>query len=106
MSPVPIATSRCRFPPRSFDVSDERRKEFRPIMATTYVRNTARHFYVAHNVSNDRAKLRIALWTAQVLLALVFSMTGSMKLLMPADLLQAQSPLPIEVVRFIGICEV
>jgi hypothetical protein len=50
-------------------------------------------------------KLSIGLWTAQALLAALFLMTGSMKLFMPADLLAAQTPLPIALVRFIGLCE-
>ena len=49
--------------------------------------------------------LGITLWTLQVLLAALFVMTGSMKTLMPADLLAAQTPLPIIMVRFIGLCE-
>lgn len=51
-------------------------------------------------------KVTIGLWTLQALLALIFAMSGSMKLLMPADVLQAQTPLPIELVRFIGLCEI
>ena len=50
-------------------------------------------------------KLSIALWTCQGLLAIVFVMTGSMKLLMPADMLEAQTPLPLALVRVIGVCE-
>jgi hypothetical protein len=33
-------------------------------------------------------------------------MTGGVKLLSPADVLEAQTPLPILLVRFIGLCEV
>jgi hypothetical protein len=33
-------------------------------------------------------------------------MSGSMKLFSPADMLEAQTPLPILLVRFIGACEV
>jgi hypothetical protein len=73
------------------------RKEYRPTMATSYVRATA---------SADRPRFSISLWIAQVLLALVFVMSGGMKLLLPADVLQASTPLPIELVRFIGVCEV
>jgi hypothetical protein len=47
-----------------------------------------------------------ALWTAQALLALVFLFAGSMKLVMPIELLTAQSPLPGLFVRFIGVAEV
>jgi DoxX-like family len=51
-------------------------------------------------------KLGALLWIVQAVLALLFLFTGSMKLLMPAELLAAQAPLPIEVVRFLGACEV
>ena len=57
-----------------------------------------------HRTSSRR--LRIALWSLQTLLALIFVMTGAMKLLTPADIMEAQTPLPIVVVRFIGLCEV
>jgi uncharacterized membrane protein YphA (DoxX/SURF4 family) len=51
-------------------------------------------------------KLGIGLWIVQAVLALLFVFTGSMKLLAPSDVLAAQTPLPIELVRFIGRCEV
>ena len=50
-------------------------------------------------------KLSASLWTLQALLALIFVMTGAMKLLAPADMLAAQSPLPVIVLRFVGFCE-
>jgi hypothetical protein len=50
--------------------------------------------------------LAVTLWSLQAVLALVFVMTGSLKLLLPADVLEAQTPLPILLVRFIGLCEV
>lgn len=77
-------------------------------MATTSVR-TARP--AARTRPSDLTRrmpgrsLSITLWTLQALLAAIFLMTGAMKLLMPADLLAAQTPLPIAVVRFIGLCE-
>jgi uncharacterized membrane protein YphA (DoxX/SURF4 family) len=48
-----------------------------------------------------------ALWTLQVLLALLFLFTGSMKLLLPLQVLLAQMtvPLPGLFVRFIGVAE-
>lgn len=48
----------------------------------------------------------IALWTIQVLLALVFLFAGSMKLILPIEMLTAQMPLPGLFVRFIGVAEV
>jgi DoxX-like family len=51
-------------------------------------------------------KLSATLWTLQSLLAVIFVMTGALKLLTPADIMEAQSPLPLLLVRFIGTCEV
>jgi hypothetical protein len=47
-----------------------------------------------------------ALWTAQILVALLFLFAGSMKFILPADKLQ-QGPivLPLGFIHFIGICE-
>jgi DoxX-like protein len=49
-----------------------------------------------------------ALWIVQILLAALFAFSGSMKLIVPLDVLAAQSPvvLPGVFVRFIGVCEV
>src|SRR5436853_7814198 len=47
-----------------------------------------------------------ALWIVQGLLALVFLFAGSMKLILPIEMLTAQMPLPGLFVRFIGIAEV
>jgi uncharacterized membrane protein YphA (DoxX/SURF4 family) len=46
------------------------------------------------------------LWTLQALLALVFLLAGSMKLVMPIDELTALFPLPGLVLRCIGVAEV
>jgi uncharacterized membrane protein YphA (DoxX/SURF4 family) len=46
------------------------------------------------------------LWTVQVLLALIFLFAGSMKLILPIEVLTAQMPLPGLLVRFIGVAEV
>ena len=55
-------------------------------------------------------RLHYTLWSAQVLLALVFAMTGFMKLTIPAaDLAQAMPAglgLSIPLIRFIGVAEV
>jgi len=45
------------------------------------------------------------LWTAQGLLAAVFLSAGLMKLIMPADVLAAQSHLPAAFMKFIATCE-
>jgi hypothetical protein len=77
-------------------------------VATTYVRivrPVGRQRSAAHTRGTSSRNLSIGLWTLQVLLAALFLMTGSMKAVMPADLLAAQTPLPIALVRFIGLCE-
>jgi uncharacterized membrane protein YphA (DoxX/SURF4 family) len=51
-------------------------------------------------------KLSATLWTLQSLLAVIFIFSGGMKLLAPAEMMEAQSPLPLLLVRFIGTCEV
>lgn len=51
-------------------------------------------------------KTRAALWTIQILLALLFLFAGSMKLIMPVEALTAQSPLSGGFLRFIGVAEV
>ena len=47
-----------------------------------------------------------ALWTLQALLALAFLFAGGMKLVMPIEMLTAQSPLPGMFIRIVGILEV
>ncbi len=85
-------------------------------MATTLVRDSDQrvaavvpdtaegHLDIRRDASHP--KLSIVLWIVQGLLAVLFLLTGSMKLLMPSDLLAAQTPLPVEFVRFLGLCEV
>ena len=55
--------------------------------------------------SRTRAANRV-LWTAQVLVALLFLFAGSMKFIMPAEKMQ-QGPIvfPLAFMYFIGICE-
>src|SRR5580765_2328124 len=45
------------------------------------------------------------LWTAQVLLALLFLFAGIMKLVMPIEKMQGPITFPISFIRFIGIAE-
>ena len=89
-------------------------------MATTYPRSassagpglrsalrpTALGQSTASGGARSNRKLSVALWSLQSLLAVIFVMTGAMKLLTPADIMQAQSQLPLALVRFIGLCEV
>jgi uncharacterized membrane protein YphA (DoxX/SURF4 family) len=46
------------------------------------------------------------LWTVQILLALIFLFAGSMKLILPIEMITAQMPLPRLFLHFIGVCEV
>jgi uncharacterized membrane protein YphA (DoxX/SURF4 family) len=50
--------------------------------------------------------MNVALWIAQVLLAVIFLFAGGMKLVMPVEELTAQMPMPGLLVRSIGIVEV
>lgn len=76
-------------------------------MATTYVQTIAHSRSVSFIAAEQAAsrKLCASLWTLQALLGLIFVMTRGMKLLMPAEMLEAQSPLPVMLVRFVGLCE-
>jgi len=51
-------------------------------------------------------KIGAALWTVQIVLALVFLFAGGMKLVLPADELTKQAAMPVLFLRFIGLCEV
>jgi DoxX-like protein len=51
-------------------------------------------------------KTTVLLWTAQVLLALVFLFAGGMKLALPASMLQGPVALPVAFLKFIGVMEV
>src|SRR4051812_28088295 len=50
-------------------------------------------------------RLNRALWTAQILLALLFLFAGVSKLVMPIEKMQGPIALPGAFIRFIGICE-
>ncbi|HMA24833.1 MAG TPA: DoxX family protein [Gemmatimonadaceae bacterium] len=50
-------------------------------------------------------RINALLWTAQVVLALVFLFAGGMKLVMPIEMLKGPVPLPGAFLRFIGVCE-
>ncbi|HET9777493.1 MAG TPA: DoxX family protein [Gemmatimonadaceae bacterium] len=53
----------------------------------------------------SRRKTGIALWTVQVLLALVFLFAGGTKLVLPYELLKGPFTFPELFIRFIGACE-
>ena len=50
--------------------------------------------------------LPYAVWTAQVLLALLFVFAGAMKFIMSAEDMTKDIDLPIAFLRFIGVCEI
>ncbi len=52
-----------------------------------------------------RRAMSITLWSVQVVLALIFLFAGSMKLVLPIEVMTAQMPLPGVFLRFIGLCE-
>src|SRR4051812_38066701 len=47
-----------------------------------------------------------ALWTVQILLALLYLFSGSMKLIMPIEEMTADIALPEFLLRFIGVAEI
>jgi uncharacterized membrane protein YphA (DoxX/SURF4 family) len=55
-----------------------------------------------------RLVMAVSLWIIQVLLALLFLFAGSMKLIMPIEIMLAQMPVPLPglFLRFIGTAEV
>lgn len=57
------------------------------------------------NISRDR-KLGAAVWTVQIVLALLFLFAGASKLAMPPDELTKQGPFAADFIRFIGVAEV
>jgi hypothetical protein len=66
---------------------------------------------VPYNIERPVAKLpgkktNYGLWTVQVILALLFLFTGSMKLILPIEALTKQMALPGLLLRFIGVAEV
>jgi hypothetical protein len=58
------------------------------------------------NEPNTRPILSYALWTVQVLLALLFLFAGGVKLILPPEALAGPVHLPVLFLRFIGLCEV
>jgi DoxX-like protein len=56
--------------------------------------------------STDSTKGNVPLWIIQVIVALVFLATGGMKLVLSSAALAAQSPVPISILRILGVLEV
>jgi peptidoglycan/LPS O-acetylase OafA/YrhL len=55
--------------------------------------------------TRQERRINAALWTVQVLLALLFLFAGGMKLVAPAEMLKGPIDFPILFLRFIGVCE-
>ena len=51
-------------------------------------------------------RIGVLLWTLQVVLAVLFLVAGSMKLVMPIEAMTKQMPLPGAFLRFIGVAEI
>ncbi|SRR6266849_7114116 len=60
----------------------------------------------ASSLKQRKPILTSALWIIQGLLALLFLFAGSMKLIVPIQMLTAQMPLPGLFLQFIGVAEV
>ena len=58
------------------------------------------------NQSIDPKKLNVALWTVQVLLALLFLFAGGSKLVLPIAEMTKQMPMPGWFLRFLGVAEI
>lgn len=56
--------------------------------------------------TRNRTRTNRLLWTAQIVIALLFAFAGAMKFIMPADKMQGPFALPIGFIHFIGICEI
>lgn len=57
--------------------------------------------------ASNHKTLDRALWTAQILVALVFAFAGSVKFMMPPEKMQQGTVvLPLAFIYFIGVCEV
>jgi hypothetical protein len=56
-------------------------------------------------ITRSPGKAGVALWTIQVLLALLFLFAGGMKLVAPFEMLKGPVAFPELFIRFIGVCE-
>ena len=56
--------------------------------------------------NSNRSGTTIALWTVQVLLAILFLFAGGMKLILPIAEMTKDMPMPGPFLRFIGVAEV
>ena len=73
-------------------------------MSSTLRSRESRHLGVATRTRTSR--VGVALWTVQTLLALLFLFAGSMKFIMPIEVMTRQIPFPAAFLYFIGVCEI
>ena len=57
-------------------------------------------------MTKQRSIMPHALWTVQIVLALLFLFAGAMKLVMPIEAMTKEMPLPGLFLRFVGVAEV
>jgi uncharacterized membrane protein YphA (DoxX/SURF4 family) len=57
------------------------------------------------SIPRNRKTLNRLLWTAQILLALLFAFAGTMKFVMSPEQMQGPVALPLGFIHFIGVCE-
>ena len=72
----------------------------------SYVASNQQATSFSSDSHQQRRTRTITLWSIQIVLALVFLFAGSMKLVLPIEVMTAQIPLPGLLLRFIGVCEV
>jgi uncharacterized membrane protein YphA (DoxX/SURF4 family) len=58
-----------------------------------------------HTPTRRERTIHVALWTIQVLLALLFLFAGGMKLVAAPEMLKGPVEFPVLFLRFIGVCE-
>jgi uncharacterized membrane protein len=58
------------------------------------------------SATNPSKRIRATLWTVQGLLSLLFLFAGSMKFIMPIEVMTKQIPFPAWFLYFIGVAEV
>jgi hypothetical protein len=73
-------------------------------MSSTLRRSEGQHQGIANRTRTSR--VGVALWTVQTLLALLFLFAGSMKFIMPIEVMTKQIPFPAAFLFFIGACEI
>lgn len=73
-------------------------------MSSTLRKGESQHKGVANRTRTSGVS--VALWIVQTLLALLFLFAGSMKFIMPIEVMTKQIPFPAAFLYFIGACEI